>query len=548
MEEVTPRTVSANVSRSSIFRPRVHPPGVAMEPSRTLPRSPRRRPPRRALERDDPLNKNPISSFSRSRRCSAGLPGTTLAAVHALPRVVLASEPYLSASVLVVRDLLSYARSHGVDVDRLLPELGILPALLEDPDARVPEATNERAWAEVAAATRDEALGIHAAQQSVEGAFEVFDYAMYFSSTLREGLDRMARFYRLLADVAAIEVVSDGNVTHVRRLVGGTRPQQQDFYFALVCVRLRAGSGREIRPREVCFEHAPHAQTELADFFGCPIRFGRAQSDLVLASAESRPARASSEAAARSAPRSLRGGAARAAAVHLVVCGPRAAGHRARDQARTAHPGSRCARDARLRAHCPAAARGGGHDAQAPGGRDAPPARAPLHPATQALDRPDCLSPRVWRREQFAAASGNGRARAPRRHARADVHCTRIWRVRPGGTAVARPSFATKFLGDLVGTPPPSVSRSTATWLVSPGLVITGRPRSSGARCESSGGSSERCATRGVDGRGGRRAVSRRAGLRAARQSGRTNPSLAVIVSMATALGIRLGELLEEES
>jgi len=200
--------------------------------------------------------------------------------------VVLASEPYLTASVLVVRDLLSYARSHGVDVDRLLPELGILPALLEDPDARVPEATHERAWAEVAAATGDEALGIHTAQQSEEGAFEVLDYAMHFSSTLRDGLDRMARFYRLLADVAAIEVVSDGDVTHVRRLVGGTHPQKEDFYFALVCVRLRAGSGREIRPREVCFEHAPHAKRELADFFGCPIRFGRAQSDLVLASAD----------------------------------------------------------------------------------------------------------------------------------------------------------------------------------------------------------------------------------------------------------------------
>jgi AraC-like DNA-binding protein len=203
----------------------------------------------------------------------------------ALPRVVHASEPYLTASVLVVRDLLSYARSHGVDVDRLLSELGILPALLEDPDARVPQATLERAWAEVSADTGDEALGLHAAQHSAEGAFEVLDYAMYFSSTLRDAVDRIDKFYRLLADVAAIEVVRDGDATHVRRLVF-THPQAQDFFFAFICVRLRAGSGREIRPREVCFEHAPHAQAELSEFFRCPIRFGRAQSDLVLASAD----------------------------------------------------------------------------------------------------------------------------------------------------------------------------------------------------------------------------------------------------------------------
>jgi len=173
-----------------------------------------------------------------------------------------------------------------VDVDRLLPEVDILPAVLADHDARIPQATLERAWAEVAAATGDEALGIHAAQQTEEGAFEVLDYALYFSSTLRDALDRMARFYRLLADVAAIEVVPDGDATHVRRLVGGTRPEGQDFYFALLCLRLRAGCGRDIRPREVCFEHAPHARTELADFFGCPIRFGCPQSDLVLETAD----------------------------------------------------------------------------------------------------------------------------------------------------------------------------------------------------------------------------------------------------------------------
>jgi AraC-like DNA-binding protein len=109
---------------------------------------------------------------------------------------------------------------------------------------------------------------------------------MYFSSTLRDAVHRIARFYRLLADVAAIEVVPEGDVTHIRRLVGGTHPQGQDFYFALLCVRLRAGSGREIRPREVRFEHARQAEKELGDFFGCPIRFGRAQSDLVLASAD----------------------------------------------------------------------------------------------------------------------------------------------------------------------------------------------------------------------------------------------------------------------
>jgi len=208
-------------------------------------------------------------------------------------RDAFASAPYRTASVLVLRGLLAYARSHKVDVDQLLHRLGILPALLEDPDARVPEAAHQRAWAEVAGATGDEALGIHFAQQTEEGAFEVLDYAAYFSSTLKDAVDRIARFYRLLTDAAAIEVVSDDSATHIRRLVFGTHPQEQDAYFAVVCARLRATSGRHIRPREVSFEHTSHAKAELAKFFECPIRFGRAQSDLILESADlALPARA----------------------------------------------------------------------------------------------------------------------------------------------------------------------------------------------------------------------------------------------------------------
>lgn len=203
-----------------------------------------------------------------------------------MKRAVPPTVAYLTASVLVLRELISYARSHGVDIDRVLRSLGMPPALLDDPDARVPEAMRERAWAEIGAMAHDEALGIHVAQHAPEGAFDVLDYAMYFSSTLGEAVQRVARFYRLLTDAAAIEVIPDGDATHLRRLVRGTHPHEQDAYFALVLCRARTVSSRHVRPQEVCFEHAPHAREKLARFFGCPIRFDCAQSDLVFASGD----------------------------------------------------------------------------------------------------------------------------------------------------------------------------------------------------------------------------------------------------------------------
>jgi len=207
-------------------------------------------------------------------------------AVRDAPLVLPASDKYRTASVLLLRSLFSYARSIGVDVDRVLHALRIPPALLEDRDARVPQATLSGAWAEVGTASADQALGLHYAEQAEEGDFGVLEYAAYFSSSLRDVVDRVARFYRLLSDALAIEVLADGDATRITRLVGGTDPQEREAFFAVLCVRLRNLGGREIRPREVSFEHASHARRELEGFFGCPVHFGRAHSELVLASSD----------------------------------------------------------------------------------------------------------------------------------------------------------------------------------------------------------------------------------------------------------------------
>ncbi len=191
-----------------------------------------------------------------------------------------------TASVLVLRWLLSYARRIGLDVAGLLRELRIPPTELDDSDVRIPVATTRVAWTRIAAASADAAFGLHLAQHTEEGEFAVLDYVASFSSTVRDALDRVARFYRLVSDDAAIQVVRDGGATRVVRLVGGTHPQDQDAFFALLVERFRRFSGRPIHPTEVSFEHAAHAQPELAALFRCPVRFSRAHSELVFASAD----------------------------------------------------------------------------------------------------------------------------------------------------------------------------------------------------------------------------------------------------------------------
>jgi AraC-like DNA-binding protein len=208
-------------------------------------------------------------------------------AAHATSTLVPAPlGEHQTTSPLVLRWLLSHARRAGLDLAWLYRELGIAPSALANTEARLPATTVQRIWSRLAVASGDEAFGLHLAERSDDDDFEILDYLVYFSSTVREALARIARFYRLVADDTAIRIVQDGDVARVVRVFCGTMAEQQDAYFALVCMRLRSATQRRLVPREVRFEHPPLARRELAAFFGCPIRYGCDFSELIFASAD----------------------------------------------------------------------------------------------------------------------------------------------------------------------------------------------------------------------------------------------------------------------
>ena len=74
---------------------------------------------------------------------------------------------------------------------------------LDDPNVRVPEAVAETAWRLAATLTCDDALGIHLAESLPRGALDLVEYALRSSPNLGKGLDRLARYGRLLSDRVA---------------------------------------------------------------------------------------------------------------------------------------------------------------------------------------------------------------------------------------------------------------------------------------------------------------------------------------------------------
>ena len=70
------------------------------------------------------------------------------------------------------------------------------------------------------AITKDEAIGLHVAQWLPRGALDLVEYAFRTSATLGDGLDRLARYGRLINDRLAVHVLRDGTgsqIPHGRR-------------------------------------------------------------------------------------------------------------------------------------------------------------------------------------------------------------------------------------------------------------------------------------------------------------------------------------------
>jgi Arabinose-binding domain of AraC transcription regulator, N-term len=101
----------------------------------------------------------------------------------------------------VLPHLIAWVESRSVNASPIRRLFG--RTRLVDPNVRVPEAVTEKAWRLAATLTCDEALGIHLAESLPRGALDLIEYALRSSPSLGKGLDRLARYGRLLSDRVA---------------------------------------------------------------------------------------------------------------------------------------------------------------------------------------------------------------------------------------------------------------------------------------------------------------------------------------------------------
>lgn len=166
----------------------------------------------------------------------------------------------------------------GVSPDPVFRAAGLALSVAQDPDLRIPLRMEERLWDAAAEASADPLFGLHAAESIRSGRFDVLDYVIRTAATLRESLQRLARYNRLLHDVATFTLVPRGSELRVEHgldaLVRAASPHAAEFTMASLVV-----VGRQLLPElrvaSVEFAHPRRGPaSEYERVFGASPAFG----------------------------------------------------------------------------------------------------------------------------------------------------------------------------------------------------------------------------------------------------------------------------------
>src|SRR5262245_10903832 len=136
--------------------------------------------------------------------------------------------PGASMSLLVVRGLVEAVEQVGVSREDLLRSRELAPAELDPDAACVPRSVVCRLCERAMAPTRDPAFGLHWGERPCAAAFNPVSDLVAHAATLRQGLESLHRFHRLLNEQPSFRLSEHGEKVHVHCFnLAGASPGMQ---------------------------------------------------------------------------------------------------------------------------------------------------------------------------------------------------------------------------------------------------------------------------------------------------------------------------------
>lgn len=180
---------------------------------------------------------------------------------------------------------------NGLDPARLMHEAGTKLAPPDDPNARTSIKVLDAVLIRANALIADEAWGLKAAGCWHPGNLGVLGHAWLASSTLRTGLKRVVRYWRVLGERAATRVDETGEglrfVYDLRAESPVVETVMPDCVLSILMAMCRANGGATIHPVRVSLRRRRPADPQpWNSFFDCKVEFGAAENSFTLAIAD----------------------------------------------------------------------------------------------------------------------------------------------------------------------------------------------------------------------------------------------------------------------
>lgn len=193
----------------------------------------------------------------------------------------------ITVANITPRAILRLCAARGVPTDSLLSSAGIGKKLIADPDARISAEQVFNLWEEAEKLTNDEFIAARTAHFLPLGTYKIVDYLLVTSATPREGLKKLARYFRLVNGAFELQLTSKNGQSkfelHNPFSSEGPSHLYVEFVFAVVQSRLWFATEVDCRPKEICFtQPTPRNAANYNKIFQCPVRFSQPTNQMVL--------------------------------------------------------------------------------------------------------------------------------------------------------------------------------------------------------------------------------------------------------------------------
>ena len=176
----------------------------------------------------------------------------------------------------------------GLDTAQILQAAKLDPAVLQDPDARIPIEQAGAVWQKAYELSGDPNLALHAIEVLPFGAYRVIDFLAASAPTIGAALAKVADYFPLINDSVRLPYrVGDQEV--VFGLEAPSRPAlisrpYAEYTLAAVFLRTRIATNQRFALVRVDFSQpAPADLCEHRRIFECPIQFDAPSCQLVIA-------------------------------------------------------------------------------------------------------------------------------------------------------------------------------------------------------------------------------------------------------------------------